>query len=663
MAVSVDIRGSQAEIVAGLRGRARAHACARRSALARGPRAPDRSADVPARLGPRPHRRLRGSLARPPPRRRAAAARRPRRHLRRVRDAARGPRRHRAARHRRRARRTSPTCASARCGRSQRTASTRVLHEMVLQHEQQHTETMLQTLLLGRIEGYEHPQRRARRRRRPAGTAASSSWPSPAGSSSSARRAGRFSYDNERPRHTIARRAVPDRAHAGHQRDLARLRRGRRLRAARVVVRGGLGVEGGVRHHSPLALGAPAGRRVGRAHGARPARAGPGPAGRPRELVRGRRRGKRTRRPAPHRGRVGDGGDLGPAHAGEQRQPRPARRSTRRPSARSPAARARCGALDMLGNVWEWTATEFGGYPGFERAPVPRVLGGLLRQAATASCAAARGRRSHASPARRSATGTCPSAARSSAACGWPATWSKREHRHRPLLGTRREPFVIHSYLRPGDERTLADDVLDGLTRPFKELPPKHFYDARGADLFDRICELPEYYPTRAERSILVSRAAHIAQFTGAGEVVELGSGTAEKTRVLLAALRAAGTLRRYVPLDVTQAMVERCARELTELERRAPRARHRRRLRAPPRARPAADRGPADRRLPRRHDRQLHARRAAALPAPRRARCCGRASTTCCSAPTSSRTRASSRPRTTTRRASRRSSTATCCT
>ena len=128
------------------------------------------------------------------------------------------------------------------------------------------------------------------------------------------------------------------------------------------------------------------------------------------------------------------------------------------------------------------------------------------------------------------------------------------------------EPFVIHSYLRPGDERSLADDVLDGLTRPFKELPPKHFYDARGAHLFDRICELPEYYPTRAERSILVSRAAHIAQLTGAAEIVELGSGTAQKTRVLLAALDAAGTLRRYVPLDVTQGMVERCARELTEL-------------------------------------------------------------------------------------------------
>ena len=61
------------------------------------------------------------------------------------------------------------------------------------------------------------------------------------------------------------------------------------------------------------------------------------------------------------------------------------------------------------------------------------------------------------------------------------------------------EPAIrIDSHLSGADERSLADDVLDGLTRPFKELPPKHFYDARGAELFDRICELPEYYPTRA---------------------------------------------------------------------------------------------------------------------------------------------------------------------
>jgi L-histidine N-alpha-methyltransferase len=131
-----------------------------------------------------------------------------------------------------------------------------------------------------------------------------------------------------------------------------------------------------------------------------------------------------------------------------------------------------------------------------------------------------------------------------------------------------REPLltsevVIESHLDAGQERSLADDVLDGLTRPFKELPPKHFYDARGAELFDRICELPEYYPTRAERAILLDSAEEIAALTEAAELVELGSGTAAKTRVLLDALSDAGTLRRYVPLDVTESMVRDCASEL----------------------------------------------------------------------------------------------------
>jgi L-histidine N-alpha-methyltransferase len=131
----------------------------------------------------------------------------------------------------------------------------------------------------------------------------------------------------------------------------------------------------------------------------------------------------------------------------------------------------------------------------------------------------------------------------------------------------RSPPATIHidSFLHDGQERSLAEDVLDGLTRPFKELPPKHFYDARGAELFDRICELPEYYPTRTERSILDGSAAEIASLTVANELVELGSGTASKTRVLLDALHAAGTLRRYVPLDVTETMVRDCAAELTE--------------------------------------------------------------------------------------------------
>jgi L-histidine N-alpha-methyltransferase len=124
--------------------------------------------------------------------------------------------------------------------------------------------------------------------------------------------------------------------------------------------------------------------------------------------------------------------------------------------------------------------------------------------------------------------------------------------------------ITIDSYLHEGQERSLADDVLDGLTRPFKELPPKHFYDARGAELFDRICELPEYYPTRTERSILQAAAPQLASTTAAAELVELGSGTAAKTRVLLDALHSAGTLKLYIPVDVTESMVRDCAQELT---------------------------------------------------------------------------------------------------
>jgi L-histidine Nalpha-methyltransferase len=130
---------------------------------------------------------------------------------------------------------------------------------------------------------------------------------------------------------------------------------------------------------------------------------------------------------------------------------------------------------------------------------------------------------------------------------------------------TPEETIQIDSHLDGSQERSLAEDVLDGLTRPFKELPPKHFYDARGAELFDRICDLPEYYPTRAERAILERDATELASLTGAVELVELGSGTAAKTRVLLDALQSAGTLKRYVPVDVTESMVRDCAETLTE--------------------------------------------------------------------------------------------------
>ncbi|HEV2812554.1 MAG TPA: L-histidine N(alpha)-methyltransferase [Solirubrobacteraceae bacterium] len=121
----------------------------------------------------------------------------------------------------------------------------------------------------------------------------------------------------------------------------------------------------------------------------------------------------------------------------------------------------------------------------------------------------------------------------------------------------------VDTRLEARDERTLAEDVLDGLTRPFKELPPKHFYDAHGSELFERICELPEYYPTRTERRILRDHAEPIATATAAAEVVELGAGYATKTRVLLDALTDAGTLARYVPVDVSEVTVRACAEQL----------------------------------------------------------------------------------------------------
>ncbi len=121
----------------------------------------------------------------------------------------------------------------------------------------------------------------------------------------------------------------------------------------------------------------------------------------------------------------------------------------------------------------------------------------------------------------------------------------------------------ILSCVSDADERVLADDVLDGLTRPFKELPPKHFYDARGSELFERICELPEYYPTRTERHILEQRAEEIVELTGATELVELGSGSADKARILLDAMAEAGTLHRYVPLDVSEQALQQAAEQL----------------------------------------------------------------------------------------------------
>jgi L-histidine Nalpha-methyltransferase len=100
---------------------------------------------------------------------------------------------------------------------------------------------------------------------------------------------------------------------------------------------------------------------------------------------------------------------------------------------------------------------------------------------------------------------------------------------------------------------SLRADARSGLTATPKSLPPKWFYDGTGSELFEKITALPEYYPTRAEREILQAQAAQIAAASRAVTLVELGSGSPEKTRLLIDALRAAGTLGRYVPVDVSE--------------------------------------------------------------------------------------------------------------
>ncbi len=127
-------------------------------------------------------------------------------------------------------------------------------------------------------------------------------------------------------------------------------------------------------------------------------------------------------------------------------------------------------------------------------------------------------------------------------------------------------------HLDPGAlARQMAVDVRDGLTSTPKQLPPKYFYDGRGSDLFDQITRLPEYYPTRTEAAILGTYAEEIAALSAATTLLELGSGTSEKTRRLLHALSEAGTLERFVPFDVDPVVLEEAsatiAREFPGIE------------------------------------------------------------------------------------------------
>ena len=121
--------------------------------------------------------------------------------------------------------------------------------------------------------------------------------------------------------------------------------------------------------------------------------------------------------------------------------------------------------------------------------------------------------------------------------------------------------IVIDVHLDPADwSEHLAEETRRGLSDDPPWIPPVWFYDEAGSKLFDEITRLEEYYPTDAERSILRARADEIAGLTGAETLIELGSGTSEKTTLLIDALQQAGTLVRFAPFDVSEEVLRSSA-------------------------------------------------------------------------------------------------------
>ncbi len=128
-----------------------------------------------------------------------------------------------------------------------------------------------------------------------------------------------------------------------------------------------------------------------------------------------------------------------------------------------------------------------------------------------------------------------------------------------------RSTATFETHLGPDWQHdALVDDVRRGLGRQPRRLSPRWLYDDRGSELFDEITRLPEYYPTETERSILRRVAPQIAELSGADTLIELGSGTSDKTRTLLDSFAATGQLRRFVPLDVSEQTLRQAADELT---------------------------------------------------------------------------------------------------
>lgn len=138
------------------------------------------------------------------------------------------------------------------------------------------------------------------------------------------------------------------------------------------------------------------------------------------------------------------------------------------------------------------------------------------------------------------------------------------KHAQGGFMASQTDPSILIDIpLTREDPGLVKTQVIQGLQSTPKTLPTKLFYDERGSTLFEQICELPEYYQTRTEHQLLLRSADEIVTLSGADELVELGSGAATKTRVLLDAMAKAGQLDMYVPFDVDESIVRRVSEEL----------------------------------------------------------------------------------------------------
>jgi L-histidine N-alpha-methyltransferase len=116
--------------------------------------------------------------------------------------------------------------------------------------------------------------------------------------------------------------------------------------------------------------------------------------------------------------------------------------------------------------------------------------------------------------------------------------------------------FIVQQLTALDPAGDLARDVREGLSQPQKILPPKYFYDEHGSRLYDRICQVPEYYPARTETALLQETAGAIIEQVRPDTILELGSGTSHKTTHLLNACEATSCHASYLPLDVCEEML-----------------------------------------------------------------------------------------------------------